>query len=70
MMMWIVCHDESPDNTILGVFRTSEEADEYAKEVGHMYENGVIYSGYRMGYRHIDESHRFFTYEPPVSPLD
>lgn len=65
--VWIVCHDERPDNTVLGVFRTAEQAEDYAAEIGHMYDNGVIYSSFPIGYRHIDETHRFFTYLPPAT---
>lgn len=64
-VVWIVCHDESPDNTVLGVFRTAEEAQAYADEVQHMFENGVIYSAFPIGYRHIDQRSRYFTYTPP-----
>lgn len=60
--VWIVCHDENPDNTILGVFRTPEEANAYADEVHHLFENGVIFSSFPIGYRHIDERRRYSTY--------
>lgn len=63
--VWIVCHDESPDNTVLGVFRTGEEAENYADEIEHMFENGVIFSSFPIGYRHIDEVSRYRIYEPP-----
>lgn len=66
-LVWIVCHDESPDNTVLGVFRTAEEAEGYADEIEHMYDNGVIFTSFPIGYRHIDERHRFFTYVPPAT---
>ncbi|UOR01683.1 hypothetical protein MUN77_16470 [Leucobacter allii] len=63
--VWIVCHDESPDNTVLGVFRTAEEAGAYAEEVQHLFANGVIYCAFPIGYRHIDESSRFAADTPP-----
>ena len=65
--VWIVCHDESPDNTVLGVFRTGEEAEEYADQIGHLFENGVIFTSFPIGYRHIDEVSRYRIYEPPTA---
>ncbi|QYM75328.1 hypothetical protein [Leucobacter luti] len=53
-VVWIVCHDESPDNTVLGVFATGAEAEAYAGEVQHLFENGVIFTSFPIGYRHID----------------
>lgn len=54
--VWIVQHDEDPHNTVVGVFASVEEADEYAERVGPLYTNGVIYSLYETGYkRHSDD---------------
>lgn len=49
--VWIVQHDDSPDNTILGVFATTSEADTFAEEVKDQFENGVIYSEFEIGFR-------------------
>lgn len=54
--VWIVQHVESPHNTGLGVFASSEEADAFADEVQHQFENGVIYSSFSVGYRFDDGS--------------
>ena len=48
----IVQHDESPDNTVLGVFASASEAEKFAEEVGDRFENGVLYSSYEVGYRY------------------
>ena len=52
--VWIVQHDESPDNTVLGVFGSLAEADEFAEGVKARFANGVIYSEYAIGYRYDD----------------
>lgn len=57
--VWIVQHDESPHNTILGVFAGSKEADAFAAEVKDQFENGVIYSEYAIGYRFDQGSRRY-----------
>lgn len=62
--VWIVCHDETPDNTVLGVFLTEDEASAYAEEIQDQFEDGVIYSAFPIGYRHIDQASRYFTYIP------
>lgn len=57
--VWIVQHDESPHNTVLGVFASSEEAEAFADEVQHQFENGVIYSSFKVGYRFDDGSAQY-----------
>lgn len=49
--VWIVQHDESPDNTILGVFATEGEASNFMEQVGDMYGGQVLYSSYKIGYK-------------------
>ena len=49
--VWIVQHDESAHNTVLGVFATSAEAESFAEQVESQFKNGVLYSRYEIGYR-------------------
>ncbi|WP_104111899.1 hypothetical protein [Arthrobacter sp. N199823] len=49
---WIVQHDESAHNTVLGVFATQDEAQSFAEAVGGRFTNGVIFSSYPVGYRY------------------
>ncbi len=56
--VWIVQHDESPDNTVLGVFATQHEACVFMDEVGDEFENGVICSAFPVGYRYTDGAAR------------
>ena len=51
LTVWIVQHDESPDNTILGVFATSEAAAEFAEQVKDGFSDGVVFAGYDVPYR-------------------
>ena len=57
--IWIVQHDESPDNTVLGVFADEAAADRFAKEVQHRWANGVLIASYAIGYRYDEGSYRF-----------
>lgn len=57
--VWIVQYDESPDNTILGVFATRNQASSLAEEVGAQFENGVIFAPFALGYRFDDNSARY-----------
>ena len=57
--VWIVQHDESPHNTVLGVFASSAEADAFAEEVKDQFKNGVIYSSFALGYRFDRGSARY-----------
>lgn len=50
--MWIVLHDESPHNTVLGVFATESEASKFSVEVEALFPQGVIYSRFAVGYRY------------------
>ncbi|OIH96312.1 hypothetical protein BIU90_00305 [Curtobacterium sp. MCBA15_001] len=52
--VWIVQHDESPHNTVLGVFATGDEAYAFMETVKDDYENGVICSYFPIGYRSTD----------------
>ena len=52
--VWIVQHDESPDNTVLGVFASQDEADAFMDEVKSNFENGVLCSSFPVGYRYTD----------------
>lgn len=57
--VWIVQHDESPHNTVLGVFATADEADAYSDEVLVDYPNGVIITEFPIGYRYTDGAVRY-----------
>ena len=57
--VWIVQHDESPNNTVLGVFSSSQEADAFAAEVKGQFKNGVICSEFAIGYRFVHGSQRY-----------
>lgn len=57
--VWIVQHDESPHNTVLGVFATPEEAHEYAELMHADYVNGVITTEFDIGYRDRDHAVRY-----------
>jgi len=51
--VWIVRHDEDPDN-ILGVFDVESEAYEYLDEVAVRYENGAYLAPFSVPYRSTD----------------
>jgi hypothetical protein len=57
--VWIVQHDEGPDNTVLGVFLGESEAAAFAEEVKNQFANGVIYSCFEVGYRLDQNSRRY-----------
>jgi hypothetical protein len=57
--VWIVQHDDSPHNTVLGVFATAGEADAFMDTVKDDYENGVICSSFPIGYRSTDGAVRY-----------
>lgn len=57
--VWIVQHDESPDNTVLGVFATDDEAYAFMDTVKDDYENGVICSSFAIPYRSTDQVVRY-----------
>ncbi|KZC96293.1 hypothetical protein AWH51_03665 [Clavibacter tessellarius] len=44
--------DESPHNTVLGVFAREPEASQFADEVEARFPQGVIYTRFRVGYRY------------------
>lgn len=50
--VWIVLQDESPHNTVLGVFATQVEAFDFAEEIRDQFVNGVIYTRFPVGYRY------------------
>ncbi len=52
--VWIVQHDESPDNTVLGVFATQDEARLFMDEIKDAFEGGVFCSAFPAGYRYTD----------------
>ena len=56
--VWIVQHDESPDNTILGVFATRNEASTLAEEIKAQLENGIVFARLTLSYRFDDNSAR------------
>jgi hypothetical protein len=57
--VWIVQHDESPDNTILGVFASQGEATAFAEEIEDQFVDGVIFSTFAIGYRFDQGSSRY-----------
>ena len=57
--VWIVQHDESPHNTVLGVFADEGEELAYMEDVKDDFKNGVIVSYFRMGYRHTGRDRRY-----------
>jgi hypothetical protein len=57
--VWIVQHDESPQNTILGVFPSSKEAAAFAEEVKEQFENGVLTAQFALGCRFDENSARY-----------
>lgn len=57
--VWIIQHDDSPHNTILGVFATADEASAYADIVHSHYPNGVITTNFPIGYRDSDHAVRY-----------
>ena len=57
--VWIVQHDETPHNTVLGVFATAEEAAEYADAVHVNYADGVITTEFPIGFRFEDGAVRY-----------
>jgi hypothetical protein len=61
--IWIVQHDESAHNTVLGIFSTQAEATAFADEVKDQFINGVIYASFDIGYR-FDRGTGLFTSEP------
>lgn len=52
--VWIVFHDSSPHNTILGVFDNAEDAGAYAEEIGREYENGALITNLPVPWRATD----------------
>ena len=61
--VWIVQHDQSAYNTVLGVFATEEDAAMFAEEVGPQFPESVIYSRFALGYR-FDRGPGHVTYGP------
>ena len=49
--VWIVHHDSSPDNNILGVFDKEDEAYAYQELVAGDYPNGVLLTPYPVPWR-------------------
>ncbi|PZF60464.1 hypothetical protein DEI92_08720 [Curtobacterium sp. MCBD17_034] len=55
----MVQHDDSPHNTVVGVFATADEADAFMDTVKDDYENGVICSSFPIPYRSTDGAVRY-----------
>lgn len=55
--VWIVQQDETPDNTVLGVFLDAEEAEEYSGKVERQFPDGVIYAFFPFGYRYFSKDY-------------
>jgi hypothetical protein len=62
--LWIVQHDETAHNTILGVFADGRQAMSLADDVQDQFENGVVYGRYKIGYRFDGGSSRYHRGEP------
>jgi hypothetical protein len=58
--IWIACQDETPNNTVLGVFETEAEASGFADEIRDRFPNGVIYFSWVVGTRY-DQGTRYST---------
>ena len=65
--VWVVQHDESPDNTVLGVFATQDEARVFMDEVKEGFKNGVICSAFPVGYRYTDGASSYSGGDPGLS---
>ncbi|MFS0712263.1 hypothetical protein ABC195_00150 [Microbacterium sp. 2P01SA-2] len=52
--VWIVYHDSGPDDNILGVFGSLEEAQGYAEEVGPQWKKGALVSHFPVPWRSAD----------------
>lgn len=52
--VWIVYHDSSPDNTILGVFNNAEDAQEFQETVGSEYPKGALLTPFPVPWRSTD----------------
>lgn len=50
--VWIVQHDDTPHNTVLGVFSTEQEAAAFAEESKAEFQGGLIYARFPIGYRY------------------
>lgn len=61
--VWIVQHEDSPHNTVLGVFGSPAAADLFADEVKDHYRNGVIIASFPIGYRATDNAARYSSAE-------
>lgn len=57
--VWIVQHDDSPDNTVLGVFATDDEAYAFMDTVKDDHENGAICPSFSIPYRSTDGAVRY-----------
>ncbi|WP_258072058.1 MULTISPECIES: hypothetical protein [unclassified Rathayibacter] len=57
--VWIVQHEESPHNTVLGVFGSPADADLFADEVKDSYRNGVLIGRFPIGYRSTGNVSRY-----------
>lgn len=63
--VWIVYHDSSPDNNILGVFDNNDEAREYQELIAPDYEKGALLSCFEVPWRMSDT-----TVELLIGPQD
>ena len=57
--VWVVLQDETPHNTVLGVFGDQQRAADFADEVGCQFASGVIYAEYKIAYRFDGGAHRY-----------
>ncbi len=64
--VWIVQHDDSPDNTVVGAFTTQGEAGSFAEEMSDRFENGLLYSAFNVGYRY-DQGTGYAAFGPDSS---
>lgn len=57
--VWIVQHDESPHDTILGAFGDEQSASDYADVMGFQFTNGVIWGKCKIGSRVDSRGERY-----------
>lgn len=60
--VWVVLQDDEPEaETILGMFSSSEAADECVEEQADKFEHGVLTGSFDVPYRHEDRLKRYWS---------
>lgn len=60
-VVWIVQQDATPDNTVLGVFDNSSEAEEFAETIKDEFKDHVLIQQFEIGYKFTNGSSRYST---------